>query len=124
MSIPDVRWYDDLDLFGNDVDDDSESLEQDCYHVIIEDLGTNPQDPNSGLGVESALSDVKDPTIASQAESQLATDDRVAGVQATITDDGEVTETLDVAIQPDPNQVDDSAVVTISVPIVGGNNAT
>lgn len=116
--LRDVRWYDDLDLGGLDTEDELEMLEQDSYHVIIEDLGANLQDPTSGLGVESALSGTFDPSLGSQAEQQLAQDVRVAGVQATVTDNG-TTESLDVAIQPDPNQVDESDTINISIPLGG-----
>lgn len=120
MSTPDVRWYDDLDLFGSDVADDSEALQQDCYHVILEDPGSNLQDPDSGLGVENSLSGVADPALASLAEQQIAADERVAGVSATLTDNGAGTVTLDVAIEPDPNEVDTSDTIALEILIVGG----
>lgn len=122
MSIADLRWYDDLDPFCLDTADDSENLEQDSYHVIIEDPGSNMQDPNSGLGVENALSGQFNPGLAALAEAQIAADARVAGVEAKISDDGNGKVTLDLAIQPDPDQVDTSDELALEIPIVGGAN--
>ena len=118
--LRDLRWYDDLDPACVDTSDESEMLEQDCYHVIVEDLGSNLQDENSGLGVENALSGQFDPGLAALAEQQLSADERVAGVEATITDDGAGTVTLDVAVQPDPTQVDTSDTISLEIPIVRG----
>lgn len=118
--LRDMRWYDDLDIGGLDTADESEMLEQDCYHVIIEALGSNLEDPTSGVGVDGALSGPTNSAFAADTEQQLATDIRVAGVQATLTDDGNGSLTLDVAIEPDPTQVDTTDTISVSVPIGGG----
>lgn len=118
--IPDLRWYDDLDVTGNDVANDTESLEQDCYHVIIEDPGSNLADPDSGLGVANALSGTADPALASLAEAQLAADERVGGVEASSGFDGAGKETLDVSIEANPDYVDTTDTIEMEIPITGG----
>jgi hypothetical protein len=120
MSTPDIRWYDDLDLFGADTADDSESLQQDCYHVVIEDPASNLQDPDSGLGIANSLSGVSNPAMATLADEQIAQDVRVTGVQATFMTNGNGKNSLDLAIQPDPDQVDTTDTIKMSIPIVGG----
>ena len=120
MSIADIRLYDDLDLFGADTADDSESLQQDCYHVILEDPQSNLQDRDSGLGIANSLSGVSNPSLASQAEEQISQDQRVAGVQATFSTDGNGTNTLDIAIEPNGDEIDQSDTIKLSIPIVGG----
>lgn len=120
MSVQDIRWYDDLDLFGADTADDSESLKQDCYHVVLEDPASNLQDPDSGLGLANCLSGVSKPSIATLADEQISQDTRVAGVEATFATDGNGKNSLDIAIEPDPDQVDETDTIKMSIPIVGG----
>ncbi len=92
----DLLCVDDLDQFGGELDDPIAELAQDNYHRLIEAPGSNPDDPNRGLGLEDLLSAsiAAGPTAPSDAvdlallgpriETELLNDDRNADVRATV----------------------------------------
>jgi hypothetical protein len=77
--MTDLVCLDDLDLFANETATELEALEQDVYHVLIETPGSNPDDPNRGIGVLSMLSgSVNDLAGLTQTiDAQLQKDDRI-----------------------------------------------
>jgi hypothetical protein len=87
----DALCYDDLDAFGRELDDPLEELRQDLYHRIIEDPGSNIDDPARGFGLEGWLSrGLPRGTIVAALrhglEAELLKDDRVAKVSANVTE--------------------------------------
>lgn len=88
LTISDLAGFDDLDLFGSETQSDLETLAQDVYHVLIERPGSNIDDIDRGIGISALLSA---PTtalthITMLIESELAKDDRIDGVTATLTE--------------------------------------
>lgn len=88
LTAPDLVCVEDMDPFAAETQTDLESLEQDVLHILDEDYGSNPDDPERGIGLGNLLSK---PTtalsdIVRQVESQLRTDDRIDAVKATLTE--------------------------------------
>lgn len=84
----DLRWYEDLDPFGAETTSAEEELRQDLLHVILQECGEVPganlDDATRGLGVGNILSDQIPAGFVHDVETQLAQDDRVAAVSASI----------------------------------------
>ena len=84
----DLRWYDDLDPFGAETTSAEEELRQDLLHVILQERGNvpgaNQDDPTRGLAVGDLLSDQIPAGFTREVETELAQDDRVAAVSASI----------------------------------------
>lgn len=91
-TYPEVRWYDDLDSSGVETDSDLESLEQDVYHIIRETLGSNPADPNKGIGADNYLNGTETQLaiMPRLIDAQLAEVDRISNSHTELTkqDDG------------------------------------
>lgn len=83
--MSDIRCSDDMDFFGEETDDALEDLSQDLYHRLIEDYGSNLDDPDRGLGLKDLLSGTLDPNLTQRIEAELRKDGRVSEVLATIT---------------------------------------
>jgi hypothetical protein len=88
LTAPDLVCVEDMDLFAAETQSDLESLEQDILHILDEDYGSNPDDPERGIGLANLLSK---PTrvlsdIVRTVEAQLRTDDRIDAVKATLTE--------------------------------------
>lgn len=81
----DVVCYEDLDEFGEDLDDPIAELTQDIIHTLLEDFGTNPDAPNRSIGLEAALSGASDPSLKHRIEVRLADDPRIIAVDADFT---------------------------------------
>jgi hypothetical protein len=84
--MPEIRCYDDVDQFGAETVDEYEELLQDCYHRLIEEPGSNIDDPDRGLGIEDMLSGPLDPLLKQRIEAELRKDERVSSSAATITE--------------------------------------
>lgn len=56
IPITDLVCVDDLDANGAETRSDLQSLAQDLYHVLLQVLGSNPDDEGRGIGASSALS--------------------------------------------------------------------
>jgi len=81
----DLVCYEDVDLFAAETSDEWEILEQDLYHRLIEEPGSNPDDPDRGVGISNLLSGVVRPELfARLIEADFLKDDRVASCKATI----------------------------------------
>lgn len=99
----DLRCIDDLTLFADECSSELEELEQDVYHVLIQEQGSNLDDPERGLGLDDLLSDddhVLD-GIAARTEAQVAErDDRIASVAAQLVRDENGDPRLEVQVVP------------------------
>lgn len=114
--MADVRCFDDLDLFGEEITDPLEELEQDNYHRLITPRGGNVDDPNLGLGLAEMLSAARDGSLAPRAEAELLKDERNLSVRATVTelsnDATGVTIQLDLDIETSDGALSQSVQIT------------
>ena len=85
----DLVCFDDLDHFAAETTTAMEELAQDLYHRLIEQPGSNIDDPDRGLGIEDMLSGPVDPQLTHRIEAELRKDDRVDAVKATVTELGD-----------------------------------
>lgn len=87
LQYPDAVLYDDADPLGAECTSELQVLEQDVYHVLIEEPGSNPDDPNRGIGIEGKLSGTEDDflLLPSAIDAQLREDDRIDESTTTIT---------------------------------------
>lgn len=87
LTVPDAVCWDDVDALGRETTSDLESLEQDCYHILLEDLGSNPDDVGRGVGIFQLLSGTAAniPTACRAIEEQYLRDDRIDTCVASIT---------------------------------------
>lgn len=85
----DLLAFEDLDLFGTELDDPLEELRQDLFHRMIEAPGSNLDDPDRGLGLLDMLSGVFDPGLANRIEAECLKDDRVEAAKCTLEDLGQ-----------------------------------
>jgi len=97
----DALCFEDLDMFGKELDDPLAELEQDLFHRLIEPRGSNPDDPDRGLGLNDALSGVVDASLKHRIEDEFLKDDRVSGCNATISSNGDNTYRIDIDIEPE-----------------------
>lgn len=88
LTVPDVVCMLDVDPGAAETTTDLETLEQDVFHILIETLGSNPDDPNRGVGVEELLSGKLDDVqkLGPRCEQQLLEDDRIDTCKATLTE--------------------------------------
>ncbi len=79
LTYPDLVCVADLDPFGQETTSDLQSLIQDIFHVLKELPGSNPDDPDRGVGVDMYLNGTVDnfKKMAGTIENQLALDDRI-----------------------------------------------
>lgn len=74
----DLVCLDDLDEFASETDDEFEQFAQDLEHRLFEEYGSNPDDPDRGVGLLSRLSSTDSPTmIARLIEADFFKDERV-----------------------------------------------
>lgn len=100
LTNPDVVCFDDVDTMGEECTSELQVLEQDVYHVIDEDLGSNPDDEERGIGISNYLSGTESDlqALPSIIDAQLKEDDRIDDSTTTVTlnDDGKYS--IDIAI--------------------------
>jgi len=86
LTYPDLVCDVDLDPFGNETTSDLQSLVQDVTHVLVETLGSNPDDPDRGVGIVNYLSGTADSLrgLPGVIEEQLGRDDRITHVDASV----------------------------------------
>lgn len=79
LTYTDLICVDDLDPFANETTSDLQNLIQDIGHLLKEFPGTNPDDPDRGIGVETYLSGTLDNfrNLSALIESQVTKDPRV-----------------------------------------------
>ena len=89
VPITDLVCMDDLDPNGSETTSDLQNLTQDIYHVILETLGANLDDPTRGIGIENVLSasslDVT--ALPPIVDRQIELDARVQSSTTTLTQD-------------------------------------
>jgi hypothetical protein len=103
--LHDVRCFDDLDSFASEITEPLEQLDQDNHHRLISPLGSNPDDPDFGLGLEELLSGELDPAIGSLIEAELRKDRRNATVTALVTPQGDSQLFIDITIVTDDDEL-------------------
>lgn len=82
----DLSCFDDLDESASETDDEMLLLEQDLYHRLLEDYGSNPDDADRGVGIMSLISGSFDAvTIGRKIEADFSKDDRVLSCEAVVT---------------------------------------
>lgn len=100
VPVTDGVCTDDLDPNGNETTSDAQALAQDVYHIILEELGSNLDDPNRGIGADGYLS-ASSATLAalpSTIDSQLRKDTRIDSSKSTLTTDASGAWTLQVQL--------------------------
>lgn len=87
LTIPDLVCEADLDPFATETTSDLQTLTQDVYHILKEFPGSNPDDPDRGIGVETYLSGTADAlrTLPGLIQHQLLVDPRIDTCTATVT---------------------------------------
>jgi hypothetical protein len=105
LTTSDLVCVEDTDPFAAETTSDLQSLEQDVFHILLETNGSNPDDPNRGVGIEEALSGTAEDAakLPSRIEQQLGEDDRIDACTATLTPQstGDYTYLLALNIQAD-----------------------
>ena len=86
LTYADLVCDQDLDPFAGETTSDLQNLIQDVTHVIVELPGSNPDDPNRGVGIFNYLSGTEADLakVAGIIESQLTQDDRVQACSCSI----------------------------------------
>lgn len=100
LTYPDLVCVLDLDPYAAETTSDLQNLIQDVLHILREHLGSNPDDPERGCGVENYLSGTVDQfrTLCGTIETQLNTDERISSTSATITANDDSTFLLRIEI--------------------------
>lgn len=102
LTFSDLVCVQDLDPNGNETTSDLQNLTQDVFHVLIETLGSNPDDPERGVGIDQYLSGTTDNLMALPRliENQLESDDRIDAVTASVVKnaDGSFTVAIELAV--------------------------
>jgi len=99
----DALCWDDVDLFGAELDDPLEELLQDLYHRLLEAPGSNIDDKARGYGLQGKLSGgvpaskVAD-LISNGIEAEFRKDERVTGVAVSVTSPSTGVYQLDIQI--------------------------
>lgn len=105
LTYPDLVCELDLDPFAQETTSDLQNLIQDVLHILREDLGSNPDDPERGCGVYNYLSGTVDQfaTLCGTIETQLNTDPRINTASAKITPnpDGTFLVRIDIGVGSD-----------------------
>lgn len=100
LQSPDVVCLDDVDPLGTECMSELQVLEQDVFHVLIQELGSNPDDPTRGIGIRSYLSGTESDfmTLTALIDAQLKEDDRIDDSRTTITHKSDGSYAVDVEI--------------------------
>lgn len=86
LTYPDIVCIDDVDPYASETTSDFQSLQQDIHHLLLELPGSNPDDPDRGIGVLQYLSGTADDLgkLGGRIDSQLRSDDRVTSSKTTV----------------------------------------
>lgn len=79
LTYTDLVCLDDMDPNAAETTSDLQNLLQDTYHVLVEDPGSNPDDPTRGVGIDNYLSGTTDQFtgLAGVIDEQLTADPRI-----------------------------------------------
>jgi hypothetical protein len=103
--------FDDLDLYGREMNDPLAELEQDVVHLLLESFGSNPDAPRRGAGLLDALSGAYDAGLRSRIEGKLTDDARIDAAKVTLTAETESSVRIDIEIQVNETELGLSYVV-------------
>jgi hypothetical protein len=108
LTSPDLVCRTDLDPYGSETQSDLETLTQDVLHLLLERPGTNPDDVDRGVGIETYLSGAESslPALVAVIEAQVRRDDRVTSCTATV--------------QATPGGAPGSYLVSVTVGVIEG----
>lgn len=100
LTYPDVICSLDVDPFARETSSDLENLEQDCLHVLLQDRGSNLDDPDRGVGIEQLLSgtSLTLPQVAKRIDQELVKDDRITSSTTSIVQEPDGSFTLTITI--------------------------
>jgi phage baseplate assembly protein W len=100
VPVTDLLCIDDLDPNGGETTSDLQSLAQDVYHILLEPLGSNLDDPARGVGFAGLLSapSTKLAAAANICDSQLRKDSRIQGSQTTLVQNSDGSYSVSVQI--------------------------
>ena len=111
----DLICFDDVDLNAAEMNDPIAELEQDFYHRLIEAPGSNPDDPDRGLGLPDRLNDILDPNLAREIDAEGKKDDRIDQVDMLVTETAPGIYRVDIEIQPQGALILEANVTTGAV---------
>lgn len=79
LTYSDLVLIDDMDPFAAETTSDLQNLIQDCYHVVMQEKGSNPDDETRGFGLMSRLSGTLAEFMASASDldAELEKDARI-----------------------------------------------
>lgn len=115
--MADLVAFDDLDPLGSECATPLDELEQDLWHRLNEEYGSNPDDGDRGVGIENWLKKPFQPVQLQRAiEIDFRKDPRVDSVTATVTAVAGVSETyqVSVAVDADSGQLNMAATLSTS----------
>ena len=110
----DLDCFDDMTAFADELNDPLAELEQDLWHRLIEEPGSNIDDPDRGFGLFSRLSGVYDPATPQLIEAEMRKDDRVVAARCTVAELEDGVFRVDIQIETDAGDVAVTANVTSS----------
>ena len=86
LTVPDLVCVLDVDAFAAETTSDLQTLVQDVFHILLEDEGSNPDDPTRGVGVDNYLNGTlaKANRLPAKIEQQLLEDDRIDACSASL----------------------------------------
>jgi hypothetical protein len=87
LTVPDLDWVEDMDLFAGETTSDLQTLAQDVFHILIEVLGSNIDDVSRGVGLGRVLSGTEGQLsdITRIIDAQLQKDERIDASTTTLT---------------------------------------
>lgn len=86
LTYPDWVADNDVDPLGQETTSDLQNLMQDVMHVLQQDLGSNLDDPNRGVGIYNYLSgtNINLQSLAGNIKSNLIDDPRIDSVDVNV----------------------------------------
>jgi hypothetical protein len=102
LTISDLLCETDLDPNGGETTSDLQTLAQDILHILIEAPGSNPDDPDRGVGCEGLLgnSSANLGAAAGTIDAQLRKDDRIDSSLTTLTTNPDGSYNLTIQVVP------------------------
>lgn len=86
LTYPDLLAGDDVDPLGQETTSDLQNLVQDVIHVLVQDRGSNLDDPNRGVGLYNYLNGSSNDleSLVGAIKSNLLDDPRIDSVDVEI----------------------------------------
>lgn len=116
LTYPDLVCINDVDPYAAETTSDLQSLSQDVLHLLLEDLGSNPDDPDRGIGIMRYLSADQNTfaTLPATIDSQLGQDPRITGSHSTVAAQADGSYLLSIQISVS------TGIVPLNFSITGG----